>query len=115
MMKSLQNTISVIVAASYLVVATSAVVEIIRPSYTSAGPAAIAMHGGKTNELPVVSFTQRRHVPLVKPLVVPADHECPLEYPSGIERSSVFSHASQAVPFFNIYFRCISDRAPPRG
>jgi len=101
-------------ASVYLATASSTLLLLVEPIYSSAGPATYREQTGVTKELPKPKFVQRRHLPLAKVAQLTPDAALAAESPEAIELVVCAEHARANAPNNSpYYFSILSSRAPP--
>ena len=101
-------------AGVYLAAASSTLLSLLEPIYSSAGPAAFREQTGVTKELPKPKFVQRRHLPMIKVVQLIPDVALAAESPQATELVVCAEYAGADVSNSSCYyFSILSSRAPP--
>lgn len=79
--KTVLSTVAVLLVGAYLSTWSAALIHSLMVTALGSGPASISTSQDSPNKKPQITFTQRRHTPLVKSISLVAPPPSSVEYP----------------------------------
>jgi hypothetical protein len=112
-MNSVRSIAFALLAFAYVATTSAGTIGVVCSTFSGRGPTAFARHSGKTKDFPRISPVQRKHLPLVKSVNVPADDVWVSEFPTRTDFVTIIARYEQRASLPLSIFASLRDRSPP--